>query len=1041
MCRSARFPCFCVYMKRAVALFVFVLALGIYVPLGAHADEGETAFTSFTLNGAEADAEISSDTPEVEISVSAPEEVRFTRLYICPEASDPCDGSSAIKFFSPNATTTSFTREWDGTTTSDEAAPPGVYHITARFFRYDIQPDAFEETAPYTITVLGEDEEEEGENDEEDDGDEGNAADNQTPALSTLRWTPFTEDSETGEREYGEEVIFSDGAEEAVPFSTPGEISIETDFPVFGLEATLFYIPDPDSPTREFVASFGGFPNGSGGFSFPFDELAWSTPGVYELDLYEIETPVLVQAPLWRQMLGWFIGSEAHAAEHATLIDRIRFTVLEEIELPPEPEYAECCSSVVFLPGLKGSVLKSGDDTVWPADFGSSFAFSNDIQQLAIDPETGGSVNLVTVDGILNSFDVKIHGIGVSTPIYEGFSSFMNSLTAIDSETGTSTIKAWEPLAYDWRFSPEKVIVDENMITRLEELASDSDTGQVTIVAHSMGGLVGKELIRQLEEQGKEELIDSFVMIGAPQLGTPQAIASLLHGDDEGILGGLIVSASDVREVAQNMPSAYNLLPSSRYFDIVSDAPILFNENAGFTEEWREYWGSSSLGRYLDFFSFATGGGVARTKPSSLFLKIPEVLNPDLMTEAQALHSELDSYDFPESIRVVQVAGWGVPTTKAIEYKEKHLLSQSYQLVPTREGDKTVVYPSAISSAALNFFFNLDSFNKLPNIPDFQHRDLLSAPPVQTLFQSVIKEMPIEETAFITTIKPSVTDLDDQIMVRTNSPVILGVYDEFGNFTGIDQSQDLNAPVFLIVENIPGSYFLISGDSQSIFLPIGGTYTFVYQGTDDGDTTVEIGSFSNDQELISHTFTDIATTASTTATFLIAPESEDITLELDEDGDGTADTTILSDEKTLELQAEEDQETPPVETASPPAPSGGGGPLWNSPAPSTAPEQIVPPVPTPNVAIESTPTVVPTQSTPPPPIESFSPPVLEPIVTTIQSPQPETGITELLNASPTNLSNEPGQTATAIQSGWYDWIVQTMQKSLTSFMTFLRGLF
>ena len=60
-------------------------------------------------------------------------------------------------------------------------------------------------------------------------------------------------------------------------------------------------------------------------------------------------------------------------------------------------------------------------------------------------------------------------------------------------------------------------------------------------------------------------------MIGTPQLGTPQAIGSILHGDGEGILGGIIADRRDMCFVAQNMQSAFNLLPSYQYFKKVLD--------------------------------------------------------------------------------------------------------------------------------------------------------------------------------------------------------------------------------------------------------------------------------------------------------------------------------------------------------------------------------------------------------------------------------------------------------------------------------------
>ncbi len=542
-----------------------------------------------------------------------------------------------------------------------------------------------------------------------------------------------------------------------------------------------------------------------------------------------------------------------------------------ELQDPPA-----CCSSVMFLPGLKGSALNEGIDTVWPPTVFSNAEFEDDIGQLAINPETGESVNPLTVGGIVETF------LGI--PIYSGFVSFMNDLVADD------VIAEWKPVPYDWRFGPAKIVADQHMVSELESLAAESRTGKVTIVAHSMGGLVGKELIRQLEAAGKAELVDTFVMVGSPQLGTPQAAASLLHGDGEDILGGFLVDAKMVRAVAQDMPSAYTLLPSPRYFDVVSDPVVTFDPNAGFTEPWRTYWGQA-LTVYLNFFSFVTGGGVARFKPPAELLRIPEVLRPDLASDAAAVHQTLDSYDFPDTVRVVEVAGWGLPTTKAINYTTKHFL-QNYTASTTREGDGTVVYPSAIANSEEKYFFNIFDYNDVKS-SDIKHRDLLNSDSLKSFISSILKGESLDQVAFISILKPTIDDLDDQLVVSTHSPVILGVYDSHGNFTGISPDQDLSLPVLRVSEGIPGSYFTQSADTQAIFLPQGGVYEFMYHGIGDGPTTVDIATFANDTETPVQSFVDIPTNSQSEATFTVdgaAPESTAV--ELDINGDGTIDYTI-----------------------------------------------------------------------------------------------------------------------------------------------------
>jgi pimeloyl-ACP methyl ester carboxylesterase len=566
-------------------------------------------------------------------------------------------------------------------------------------------------------------------------------------------------------------------------------------------------------------------------------------------------------------------------------------TVLIPKTPPPDPCAlpGACASNVLFLPGLKGSVLKINSDTVWPPSF-----WSDDLSELAL-TAAGDSVNPVVVDGVLETF--------YGTPIYSGFTAFMDELVA----NGTTT--EWEALPYDWRFSPEKILADGiqtstgtvDPIEKIEALAARSKTGKVIIVAHSMGGLLGKVIIKKFQDDGKENLIDSFVMVGTPQLGTPQAAASLLHGDDEGILAGFIVDSAMVRKIAQNFQSTYDLLPSPRYFDEVTEPIIVFDPGALFTQEWRDYWGPA-IDTYTEFFSFITGNGVTRLDPEFTQLWIPEILRTDLTEHARDFHTAYDTYAFPDSIRVVQVAGWGMPTVKAIKYERRHFM-QNYKTFFTREGDRTVVYPSAISSAAdETYFLNLATYNALENTPDYEHRNLLSSSPIQQILTFVIKNEDISQTPYVVSTKPIPGSLTDQLIVSTHSPVILGAYDQNGRFSGINPSQDLGADVLSITEDIPGSTFLAFGDSQYLFLPKEGSYTVAFNGTGSGPTDVEIENFANDTSTLVATYSDIPVTASTSATFIVESISpQNAHIQVDSNNDGQVDMYIAPDNQPLTL--------------------------------------------------------------------------------------------------------------------------------------------
>lgn len=543
-----------------------------------------------------------------------------------------------------------------------------------------------------------------------------------------------------------------------------------------------------------------------------------------------------------------------------------------------------CYPNVLFLHGIQGSALKEGEDTRWPSSL-----FSQDVSRLALS-SIGDSVNDVQVAGVIAEF---VPGVD----IYGGFNSFMNERVA------DGTINEWTAYAYDWRLPLTETLeqgseqVPDGQVVRLveeiERLAAASRSGKVAIITHSMGGLLGKLLIQRLEQEGKADLVESFVMVGTPQLGTPQAVASLLHGHQH-ISMDLFSRSYVTREIAQNMQTPYDLLPSERYFEEVTDSVVRFNQTADFTQSWIQRWGTST-DAYGEFVEFVTGQGVTRIDPQVTNLAAPELIRPDLYARAETLHSNLDSYVFPLHIRVVQIAGWGLPTLKGIEYKKKHIFFDGYDVDFTTEGDGTVVYPSAIAAEnEEKYYFNIPTYNALESRENHEHRNLTSARPILSVLESVIKSTSVPGD-YITTIKPDPGSLEDRLLVSTKSPVILGAYDQQGNFTGINPNQDITVETLSIEQSIPGSTFLAAGEDLYLFLPKSGSYTFVFKGTGNGPATVEVGTFADDMVTLDASYTDIPVTLTTTGTFFIAATSTDTFITIDQNGDGQTDSTVAPD--------------------------------------------------------------------------------------------------------------------------------------------------
>ena len=1105
------------------------------------------AAVSLFLNDAFENATISSSTPTVTITTSSSREVYFTRLYICPEEGDECGDGAYTKRFDINATSTSFTREWDGIASSSEPARAGAYRLLARYYDYPISPDALKATAFSTITIIV---------------DEGEEDVPEPPAYTLITKDTFPTNRNVGDvvwnkagspyvvegevflrhgsltiepgvvvkfKEQGVFIVHPANAlavngtkEEPVTFTsfkddiaggdTNGDGSATVPMPGDwgytslgrGLSNDMVHIdylkvrygggvaltnPQhfPDDPTP-FVApalhvAYSRFPHDqdenagalehlevsysagvgllatvSGGESTTITNSSFhdnATHGVYKIlsgrtsKGHDDTGSLNLSGNWWGNASGPYhavlnpegegdaigVGAEDGAAQTPKL-PALSSWLSSDPFSPPAPIRSDCCSSVVFLPGFQGSVLKTygllgTPDTLWPPTLSE---VGRDLEQLAF--EDGQPVtNNVVVDRILNNF--------LTVPVYQGFSDFMEDLVTIDDTTGTSTIRAWEPLAYDWRYGPDEIVGnpihtsdgDIDLVQEIENLAANSYTGKVTLVAHSYGGLVGKSLIKKLAEEGKEDLIDTFIMVGTPQLGTPQTVAGLLHGDgsdfgpDADILGWQpfkLVTKKQARILGDTLTSAYALLPSPAYFQSVFDPVLFFNPGGPKSDEWRAvYDKDKGITTYNDMVLFLTAALVPRTGG---ILGMPKALGSSLIEKGKTVHDTYDSFGFPETLRVVQLAGWGLPTIKNITYSGG-IAKTTHSVKFTTEGDKTVVYPSAIATDAEKYFLNLDIYNIDPTIGDFSHINLLSLPPTQDTLISIFMDIPVRTSIFVTSEKPEEEDVENKLIVSAHSPVTLGVTDQFGNYTGITPGQDPDADILTITTDIPGSSYFTVGDAKYLILPDDGKYTFVMGGTGEGEVTVIIETLSGDNQTTTATY-NFSVSESSQAT-LIIENSTLSTIALDQDGDGNTDDEVLSDE--VQAAQEEQQENNESETSAATTPAlsgGGGGPLWNA-SPALSP--VVLGVST---TAEATTSTIFTKN-------ELGESIEEEVIAIIQQQQHiknnEAITNETASTSMTFTASE--QQASAIQSGWYDDFIGFIKNLLKKSISFFNSLF
>ena len=523
------------------------------------------------------------------------------------------------------------------------------------------------------------------------------------------------------------------------------------------------------------------------------------------------------------------------------------------VEYDPWIQRAEpCCSSVLFIPGIEGSRLYSA----------TSIGNATTSRRLW-EPHSNSDVSTLYLNSLGSSTNRSIYsGDPIDTAygiksVYGSFMRFMDTLSK------GNVVSEWKAFGYDWRKPISEVVAgreskattSQSLIGIVEDMATRSRTGKVTLVAHSNGGLVAKYLMKTLVDQGKAGLIDSVIGVAVPYVGTPEAIPELLHGYNQSILKGLILKESTARSLAVNMPSAYSLLPSTAYFAKVLGPSIAFASTSEAGINNGSY--AKQLSSVSAQNSFIADANNVRKNPVSTDTSLPIKGNQSLLASAGILHGILDLFQWPQSISHWSILGWNVPTTKTLEYSTKSSCrltwtgmkcspKLSYTASTTAMGDGTVVAPSAAYDTESVVSIDLKQVSMLEG-SNISHANILESSTTQQQIKDIITHK--KNTGSIPAISYGEPDYSKEptfIVVRSSGPVDLNVYDSAGKHTGeiAPPAEVTDDVVTAYEENIPGSRYVQSdsGQNNSVYVPSGGgNYSIVAEGSGVGtfDLTVE----------------------------------------------------------------------------------------------------------------------------------------------------------------------------------------------------------
>lgn len=531
------------------------------------------------------------------------------------------------------------------------------------------------------------------------------------------------------------------------------------------------------------------------------------------------------------------------------------------------PDNKVCCSSVLFIPGIQGSRLYVKgliENQLWEPNK------NGDVKKLYLNKD-GSSINknIYTRD-IIGKTNITGNFFGMD--VYQGFTSYLDSLRS------TGVIAGWKSSPYDWRFATDEVSKQKiqmangtstALVSLIESLSKESKTGKVALVAHSNGGLVAKNLLKNLIDSGKSNLIDLLVLVAVPEFGTPQSIVDILYGDSQSILGGLILSKDTAKNFAVNMPGAYGLLPSEKYFSAVNLPAIKFLNDS------------------------VRGSITSRQSLEAFLNKEFTSVNKKLLNSSNAMHKSVDEFSF-KNIPVTSIVGIGNPTISGISFDDFKNDKNKRSRITSSDGDGVVLAGKSEMRTGDVYQVDLKKLS-LEAKKNYQHSNILNSETVQKMISNILKNDFHVLPLFVS--KSATSTIDQRrYEFSLHSPVTMIAYDEVGNRTGIFK-EPTEEDLGLIFEEIPGSQYVNFGEAKTIItssLP----ERIEFRGTDNGTFTFIASEFNGDQIDKEVIYKDVPVTDAMEAEF--KPITSDI-LNIDYNADNVFDYKISPTNQSEEI--------------------------------------------------------------------------------------------------------------------------------------------
>jgi phospholipase A1 len=195
--------------------------------------------------------------------------------------------------------------------------------------------------------------------------------------------------------------------------------------------------------------------------------------------------------------------------------------------------------AVILLPGITGSSLDLNNQEIWPPNLDEVGSHYKRLPQLLNDQVKVGKI-------------IK----WVIAPCAKAYAPLIQDLNDICFQSGFKYVE----FPYDWR---QDLVDSANKLgIRLDQLVKNDRVSGVTLVCHSMGGLIARILLEAPKKKGTRPRwkgkVNRLLCICTPHLGAPKVLSRCM-----GLEGESTITKEDVKILCDSTkyPAAYQLLP------------------------------------------------------------------------------------------------------------------------------------------------------------------------------------------------------------------------------------------------------------------------------------------------------------------------------------------------------------------------------------------------------------------------------------------------------------------------------------------------